>query len=289
METVRKFLEFELISIGQYKIRIYTLAAILIIYIITRLIVWLIKKALFRKHKTNKLDLGNTYALFQIIKYVIWVIAIGIIFDTIGLKITVLLAGSAALLVGLGLGLQQTFNDFVSGIILLSERSIKVGDILEIDGDVVKIQNIGLRTSMGLNRDEISLIIPNSLITTSKVINWSHQSMKTRFRINIGVAYGSDVELVLKVLKESTLEHPDITDSELIEVRIIDFGNSSINFQILFFSNNIFRIEKVKSDIRKIIQRKFNENKITIPFPQMDVHFKSQSKETEGIEPGDNE
>ncbi len=274
METLRKFLEFELISVGQYKIRIYTLVIILIIFLITKLILWLIRKTLFRKHKQDKLDIGNTYALFQIIKYVIWVLAIGVLLETIGIQVTVLLAGSAALLVGVGLGLQQTFNDIVSGIILLSERSIKVGDILEIDGDVVKIQNIGLRTSTGLNRDEISLIIPNSLITTNKVINWSHQSMKTRFRINIGVAYGSDVELVLKVLKESTLEHPDITDSKLIEVRIVDFGNSSINFQILFFSNNIFRIEKVKSDIRKIINRKFMENKITIPFPQMDVHVK---------------
>jgi small-conductance mechanosensitive channel len=275
METIKQFLEFELISIGGYKIRVYALVAILFILIITRSILWVIKKALYRKHKYDKLDIGNTYAIYQILKYVIWVIAIGILLQTIGIQITVLLAGSAALLVGLGLGLQQTFNDFVSGIILLTERSIIIGDILEIDGDIVKIQKIGLRTSMGLNRDEISIIIPNSLITTNKVINWSHQSMKTRFKINVGVAYGSDVNLVLKVLEESTLEHPDISDIKLIEVRLVDFGNSFLDFQILFFSKNIFRIEKVKSDIRKIINRKFMENNITIPFPQMDVHFKS--------------
>jgi small-conductance mechanosensitive channel len=193
----------------------------------------------------------------------------------IGISVTVLLAGSAALLVGIGLGLQQTFNDVISGIILLSERSIKIGDILEIDGDIVRIQQIGIRTSKGLNRDEISIIIPNSLITTNKVINWSHQSRKTRFRINVGVAYGSDVDLVLKILEESAQEHLDISDTNLIEVRLINFGNSSLDFQLLFFSKNIFRIEKVKSDIRKIINRKFTENNITIPFPQMDIHYKS--------------
>jgi len=207
------------------------------------------------------------------------VIAVGFILEIIGIKVTVLIAGSAALLVGVGLGLQQTFNDIISGIILLSERSIKIDDVLEIDGDVVKIQDIGLRTSRGLNRDDISIIIPNSLITTSKVINWSHQSKKTRFRIDVGVAYGSDVDLVIKVLQESALEHPDIYDKESIEARLVDFGNSSLDFQLLFFSTNIFRINKVKSEIRRIINRKFAENKITIPFPQMDLHFKSKSYE----------
>ncbi|MDB4584505.1 mechanosensitive ion channel, partial [Draconibacterium sp.] len=230
---------------------------------------------LFRKRGSKQLDPGNTYALFQIIKYIAWVVAIGFILETMGVKLTVLIASSAALLIGVGLGLQQTFNDIVSGIILLSERSIRIDDVLEIDGDVVKIQGIGLRTSKGLNRDDISIIIPNSLITTNKVINWSHQSKKTRFRIDVGVAYGSNVDLVLRILEESAFEHPDIYDRELIEARLIDFGNSSLDFQVLFFSKNIFRISKVKSDIRRIISQKFAENNITIPFPQVDLHVKS--------------
>jgi len=186
-----------------------------------------------------------------------------------------LLAASAALLVGIGLGLQQTFNDIVSGIILLSERSIKVGDILEIDDDIVKIIHIGLRTSEGLNREEISIIIPNSLITNNKVVNWSHQAMKTRFKVSVGVAYGSPVDKVIKVLKESAIEHPEISDDTKIEARLVNFGNSSLDFQVLFFSDAIFKIEKVKSEIREIICRKFIENNISIPFPQMDVYVKS--------------
>ncbi|GBF22289.1 MULTISPECIES: mechanosensitive ion channel family protein [Arenibacter] len=275
MDTLSKLLDFNLISIGDYKIKVYTLVIILLIILITRVILKLIKSALFRRYKGLHLDKGNTYALYQIIKYVIWVIAFGFILESVGIKVTILIAGSAALLVGVGLGLQQTFNDVISGIILLSEKSIKINDVLEIDGDIVEIQEIGLRTSRGLNRNDISIIIPNSLITTNKVINWSHQKKKTRFKIGVGVAYGSDVDLVVRILEESVLEHPDFDDSKMIEGRFVNFGNSSLDFEVLFFSENVFRIEKVKSDIRKIINRKFSENKIVIPFPQMDLHFKS--------------
>lgn len=273
IETITKILEFEILSIANQEIRVLSFISILLIYVLTRIALYLIKKALFHKTKNVKLDAGNTYALYKIIKYVIWVMALGLILEAMNIKVTVLIAGSAALLVGVGLGLQQTFNDVVSGIILLSERSIKIDDVLEIDGDVVKIQSIGLRTSKGLNRDDISIIIPNSLITTNKVINWSHQSKKTRFRIDIGVAYGSDVDLIIKTLEESAFEHPDIDERQSIEARLINFGNSSLDFQLLFFSRNIFRIGKVKSDIRRIINKKFTEKNITIPFPQMDVHL----------------
>lgn len=275
MEAINRILEFELVSIDDYQIKVYSLVIILFIFLITKAILWLIKIALFRKIRSRNLDKGNTLALFQIIKYIIWVIAIGFLLEAIGIKVTVLIAGSAALLVGVGLGLQQTFSDVISGIILLSERSIKIDDILEIDGDIVKIQNIGLRTSKALNTDDISIIIPNSLITTNKVINWSHQSKRTRFRIDVGVAYGSDVDLVIRIMEESAFEHDAVSDRELIEARLVNFGNSSLDFQVLFFSNNIFRISKVKSDIRRIINRKFAQNQITIPFPQVDLHLKS--------------
>jgi small-conductance mechanosensitive channel len=275
MATIKTFFEFVIIHVNDYSITVFELVKILGIFIITYLLLWLIKKILFRKGKLSELDKGNAYALLKIIKYFVWVISIALMLQTIGIKLTILLAGSAALLVGIGLGLQQTFNDVLSGIILLSERSIKINDILEIDDDVVIIQEIGLRTSKGLNRDDISIIIPNSLITTSKVINWSHQTKRTRFRIDVGVAYGSDIDLVVNVLEKSVLEHSEIFDKELIEARFVAFNSSSLDFQVLFFSENIFRIEKIKSDIRKIINRKFIENNIRIPFPQVDLHIKS--------------
>jgi len=281
MEKLTQFLEYEIVIQGDYKLKVSSIAIMFFTIAITKVALWFIKKGLFRKHSAKLVfDEGNTYALYKIIKYLVWVIAIAVLLDSAGIKITVLLAGSAALLVGIGLGLQQTFNDVVSGVLLLSERSIKIGDVLEIDGDVMRIHSIGLRTSKCLNRDDIHIIIPNSIITTSKVINWSHQSKKTRFRINVGVAYGSDVDLVIKVLEESALDHADIWDKNRVEARMVGFGNSSLDFELLFFSKNIFRIGKVKSDILRVVNRKFITNGIAIPFPQMDLHFKSSYKDT---------
>jgi small-conductance mechanosensitive channel len=276
METITDFFNFEIFSFNDNSLSIFDLTNVIIIVIVTKLVLWIINKALFNKKKIHKLDKGSAFALFQIIKYLIWIIAISLMLETLGIKVTILLAGSAALLVGVGLGLQQTFNDILSGIILLLEHSVKVGDILEIDGDRVIIQEIGLRTSKGMNVRQIVVIIPNSLITTNKVINWSHQTQKTLFNIDIGVAYGSDVDLVIKTLEKSAIEHLEFSECEFKEVRFVNFGNSSMDFQLYFYSKNIFTIEKVKSDIRKIIYRKFNEQKITIPFPQMDLHIKSK-------------
>ncbi len=275
METIKKILDYEIFSWGDHSIQVHNFVTVLLVIVITKIVLWIIKKALYRGYKTKKIDTGTTYALFQIISYVLWIIAISLTLEAFGVKITLLLAGSAALLVGVGLGLQQTFNDIISGIILLSERSIKVGDVLEVDGEVVKILSIGLRTSKGLDRNDISIIIPNSLITTNKVINWSHQSKKTRFSIDVGVAYGSDVDKVIKLLEECATDHPEIYKGDHVEARLAGFGSSSLDFQLLFYSRNSFRIEKMKSDIRIIINKKFTENDIVIAFPQLDLHVKS--------------
>ncbi len=276
MDTITNFFNFEIFHFNNHSLSIFEISSIAVIFMITKLILWLISKAIFNKTKLHNLDKGSAFSLFQIIKYLIWLIAIALMLEALGVQVTILLAGSAALLVGIGLGLQQTFNDILSGIILLFEHSVKVGDILEIDGDRVIIQEIGLRTSKGMNVRQIVVIIPNSLITTNKVINWSHQTQKTLWNIDIGVAYGSDVDLVIKTLEESAVEHLEFSECEFKEVRFVNFGNSSMDFQLFFYSKNIIGIEKVKSDIRKIIYKKFNENKITIPFPQMDLHIKSK-------------
>ncbi len=275
MELINKFLEFELLNIGTYHLKVSPLFLVLLIVIITKVVLIVIKQSIFRNRNLDKFDEGNVSSLYQIIKYIIWIIAFGFILETFGIKISILLAGSAALLVGVGLGLQQTFNDVISGVILLSERSIKIGDVLEIDGNILKIQEIGLRTSKGLNTDDISTIIPNSLITTNKVINWSHQTRQNRFRIEVGTSYGSDVELVIRILEESAKIHPEVDDTKFIEARLVNFGNSSLDFQVLFYSSTIFGADRMKSDIRRTINQKFIENNVTIPFPQMDVHIKS--------------
>jgi len=273
MKDIKEILNYEIFSFDDYTFKVSIILFILVIFLATKLTIWIIKKAFNRKISKSSEDKGNFLAVFQLIKYLIWVIAIVLILETAGVKVTVLIAGSAALLVGIGMGLQQTFNDFISGIILLTEGTTKVGDILEVENDVVMVKHIGLRTSKVINRDDIIIIVPNSLITTNKVINWSHQNKKTRFRVNVGVAYGSDVDLVAKVLIECAAEHKDVSDKKNIEARFKNFGNSSLDFQLLFFSDNVFRIETTLSELRIAINKKFIENGIKIPFPQMDVHL----------------
>ena len=132
----------------------------------------------------------------------------------------------------------------------------------------------GFRTTKIESRDNIILIIPNSKFIEENVINWSIIEQRTRFYVGVGVAYGSDVELVRKILEECAHEHEEITNSPKPFVRFYDFGNSSLDFQLYFWTNNAFRVENIKSDLRFSINRKFKENGVTIPFPQRDVHIK---------------
>lgn len=269
---LEKFLDYELIKVANFDLTVGKIVAIILIITITKLVVNRIKKILYHSNRFKEYDKGNLYSLVQIITYILWIFSIIIILDTIGLHITALITGSAALLVGAGFGLKQTFNDFFSGIILLIEGATRVGDIVEVDKEVLKLTKIGLRTSEAINRDNIVIIIPNSKITTDKVINWTHHSKVIRFRIPIGIAYESDVELAIKLLEEIANKHPNTIQKNKTEARFVDFGSSTLNFELLFYSKNAFRIEKDKSEIRKEINKIFTKNGIVIAFPQLDVH-----------------
>jgi small-conductance mechanosensitive channel len=181
------------------------------------------------------------------------------------------------LLVGLGLGLQQIFQDFISGITLIIEGTLKVGDIVEmIDEEVGRVKEISMRTSKIETRDNIILIVPNSKLINDVVINWSHIEKKTRFNVDVGVAYGSDVNLVKEILLACAGNHNQIFSSPEPRVRFTDFGNSSLDFQLLFYTNETFRVEDIKSDLRFQIDEAFRKNKVRIPFPQRDVHLISE-------------
>lgn len=275
MDKVREILEKTLFELSGYQLLVYQVLAILGIFILAKLVLWAIRTLLRRVWKRRKLDRGTEYAVFQIIRYILWIVAILLMLDVAGVELTVLLAGAAALLVGLALGLQQFFADLVSGLVLLFEGTIKVEDVIEVDGDVVRVKKIGLRTSRVMNRDDIILILPNSKIANEKVINWSHNEFNARFRIEVGVSYNSEVDLVMKVLAESAAEHPNCQKEPAPKARLIEFGDSALNFEVLFYSTNLFRIEQTKADIRANIARRFRENGIEIPFPQRDLHLRS--------------
>ncbi len=282
---IKEFLKYKLIDLDNYVFTIQDIIEVVLILIITKIVLLIIKKALYKVKRLKEENLEDLYTLNKIISYFVWIISIILIINSLGFKITAILTGSAALLVGVGLGLQQTFNDFISGIILLFEGKTRVGDLLEVEGKLMTLTNIDLRTTEGIDRDGISIIIPNSKIVTDKVINWTHQQdKKIRFRIKVGISYGSDVELAIQILESCAKEHPEVIDKDMVEARFVDFGNSSLDFELLFFSKTIFRVGRIESEIRRKINQRFIENNITIPFPQMDIHIQNtnQKKDTIG-------
>ena len=159
-----------------------------VIMIITFIILWAIKRIFKRTILRRAIDKSKGHVVFQLIKYLIWIIAIFLMLYTIGVRITLLLAGSTALLVGIGLGFQQVFKDTISGIFLLFEGNLKIGDVVELDGIIGIVKGIGFRNTKIESRDSIILIIPNSKFIEENVINWSHIEQRTRFNIKVGVA-----------------------------------------------------------------------------------------------------
>ena len=259
-----------------FSLKISNIFIAILIILIARLIVWAMTQIfLYTLYRNREIDEGAQYAINQILKYVIYTLAVIYAIQTIGVQSTLILGGLAALLVGIGLGLQQTFNDFFSGLILLLERSVKIGDVLEVDGMVGTVQSIGIRASIVETRDNLSVVVPNSKLVTQNVTNWSHNDDKVRFWITLGVAYGSETEMVKKLLIQVANENPYVIDYPAPFVRFIDFADSSLNFELHFYSRNYIVIEDVKSDLRFEIDRQFRKHGVHIPFPQRDVWMKT--------------
>ena len=255
-----------------FNLNLSKIITILIVLTLGRVFVWaLTQLVLLGYYQKNKINLGTQFAVNQLISYFVYVLTILTALHYLQVNMTVFWGGLAALLVGVGLGLQQTFNDLFSGLLLLFERGIEVGETIEIDGIIGSLKKIGLRTSIIESRDNITVIVPNSKLVVNNVINWSHYDDKVRFKVTIGVAYGTDTALVKKILLETARAHSHILKRPAALVRFTDFGNSSLDFELLFFSKKLEFIEDTKSDLRFEIDRKFREAGIEIPFPQRDV------------------
>lgn len=266
--------EYPLIEIKDITITIYHLLLTLLIVFVTRFAIQFIKKLFDKQVKAEKIERSMGNSIFQIVRYLLWVIGIALILETIGIKITILLAGSAALLVGLGMGIQYIFNDLVSGIIMLFERNVKINDVVLLDGETGRVESIGLRTSRVITPANIEVVVPNSKFISEKVINLTHTESKAWFWINVGVAYGSELELVKNVLLQCAAQNPEVLNDIPPFVRFKNFGDSSLDFQLFFLTHNTFGVENTKSDLRFAIDKAFRENGVQIPFPQRDVHLK---------------
>lgn len=268
-----EFLDFELIHTENMKLTVSQVLFAIIILLIAKTTLMIAKRVKNRRANQNKSNSGRYHSLYLISSYLVWVIAILSAIQTLGVELNVLLAGGAALMVGIGLGLQSLFHDFVSGIIMLIEGTIEVGDIIEVDGVLGRVEKITLRNSILFTQSEYNMIIPNHLFVSEKVINWTHEVEDSRFSVKVGVAYGSDTKNVIEILKSCPLQFEGVSKTPEPFARFEDFGDSSLNFELYFWCSDPFRIAHIKGQIRLMIDQKFRENGIRIPFPQRDLHI----------------
>lgn len=274
--SIQEVWNIELFSIGTRTIHLSNIVLAITILLIAKLLVWAISSLFNKKLKAlHSVDQGRRFAINTIVKYIVYSVAFMLALEAGGIKVTVLIAGSTALFVGLGFGLQNTFNDFISGIILLFEGSLELGDIVEVDKVIGKVTSIRLRTSAITTRDNVTIIVPNHKFVSENVTNWSHENEMTRFRLSVGVAYGSDVPLVAKLLREVAESHEDVEKSNQPIVFFQNFGDSALEFHLLFWTKKSFYSEMILSDLRFKVDAAFRENRVSIPFPQRDLHIRS--------------
>ncbi len=226
----------------------------------------------------TSMDVGQQFALERGIGYLTFIGGLIIGLQSIGVNLSSLVVLGGAIGIGIGFGLQTVANNFMAGIILLIERSIKVGDRVEVgelNGDVV---HIGMRATWVRTNDNIDVVVPNSHFTEKPVTNWTAESRQVRFSLPLGVSYGSDPEKVREILLSVAASHSDVLSDPKPDVIFRDFGDSSLDFELRVWTTRRVQTPQIlKSDLYFLIFRAFRENGIEIPFPQRDLHLKSAS------------
>lgn len=261
------------ISIGSINITLWTLVyffflLFILFYITGKLRKWVVYNLLSK----SKIDLGVRIAVGTIVRYIILIIGLLIVLQTVGINLSTVTVLAGALGVGIGFGLQNVTNNFVSGIIILFERPIKVGDRIDVGdvtGDVVRVS---MRATTIVTNDNISIIVPNSDFISSKVINWSHTDRNIRFNFPVGVSYKEDPDKVRKVLLEVAAANEGVLKEPKPDVLFSDFGESYLEFKLRVWTREyINRHGVLKSKLYFEIFRKFKENGIEIPYPHRDI------------------
>ena len=237
----------------------------------TSIILRLIRKLVTRN--LPEVDKNKFISVFQFIKYLVYVFAIMFTLDISGVDMKIFLTASAALFVGLGFALQTFFLDIISGVLMILDQSLHVGDIIEVDGKVGVVKEIRLRTTRMVTRNDRVMVIPNNKFMTDILFNWTQNTTTNREQVKVGVAYGSDVNLVRSILEDCAKNTEGVVEENKILVLFEDFADSSLNFSLYFYVNDGMKSPKIQSDIRFKIDAAFRQNNIAIPFPQRDIHI----------------
>src|SRR2546426_7574888 len=263
-------------------IQIFLLIALLIV------VFWIssrTKRFLFNRFLVHSgLDRALQYAISQIVSNVVLVVGILIVLENTGIHLGALTVFAGAVGVGVGFGLQNIASNFISGLVILAERPITLGDRVEVAGITGQVQQIRARSTVIVTNDNIAMIVPNTKFIDSPVTNWTYTDPRVRFRIPVGVAYGSDIAKVREALLAAGGENPNTLKDPAPSVFLKKFGDNSIDFELVVWSKEMsYRPRRFRSDLNFAIEQKFREAGIELPFPQRDLHIRSGVLKVENV------
>lgn len=277
LDGLRDLFNYEILRLGETPLTLWTILYVAILLVVLtvvsrKLTDWM-ERGLLRR---GQMDTGSRDAIRKTTRYLILVIGTMVILESAGVDLGSLTVIFGALGIGIGFGLQNIINNFVSGLIILFERPIKVGDRVQVGEVFGNVENIAIRATTVITNDNISIIVPNSEFISKQVINWSHNDPNVRISVPVGVAYGTDPDLVRDALLEVAESHDGVLEHPAPDVLFEEFGDSSLNFTLRVWSNRYTTRPGVfKSELNFLIARKLAEAGIQVPFPQRDLHIRS--------------
>ncbi|MGD8426917.1 MAG: mechanosensitive ion channel [Balneolaceae bacterium] len=272
-------LNYQLFTLNQVPITVLSILIFLFLFVFFISLSIFVRRTLNRRLlKRFRIDAGTRYTLSRITQYIITTIGALISFDFIGIDLSSLTVVFGLLSVGIGFGLQNVTSNFISGLIILFERPISVGDrvmVNEIEGDITEIN---IRSTMVRTVNNVSIIVPNSEFVSKDVVNYSHGDTSYRLDINVGVAYGSDLDVVLKALKEVADQNREVMQQPEPEVHLVEFGDSAWNMQLRAWIADVKHYPRIRNQLNQAIVRTFHKYDVEIPYPQRDLHVRSSVK-----------
>ena len=280
-EIIKEVLTYPLIKMGAGNITLQSLLILCVLFVVVLLLEKIVReRVIMRIFEKTDLPESLEYGLARIMGYVFIVIGWYMALQFVGVDLSSLALIAGGISVGVGFGLQNIINNFVSGIIIFAERPITIGDRVEVSGIAGRVVKISLRSTTVITNDNITMIVPNADFISQTVTNWSHGDPKVRIRVPVGVAYGSDIELLEKLLLEIADENPKSLKDPKPSVLFDSFGDNSLNFELaLWTASMTTRPRRFISTINFAIEKKLRENNIEIPFPQRDLHIRSGAVE----------
>lgn len=274
LATIRGFLDYHLFDIGSTPVTAATIISAGLVVLLTLLAARFVDRALARRFEAQHIsDSRRTGALIKLTHYFVLVVGLVVAVDTLGVDLRALFAAGAVFALAISFGLQNFVQNFVSGIILLVERSVSENDVLYVEERTVRVIRVGLRSTVVRTRDDEEIIVPNSILVQSSVVNYTLTDDRYRLRVPVGVAYSTDIEYAIDVLAASVRDNPDLGIVAGPTILVQDFGNSSIVLETNVWIRDPWESPHSKSQIRRIIWKALRDAGITIAFPQMDVHF----------------